>query len=68
MIAFEADGGPSTMLRMVPLPRRQGMIEVEAGHSAISSHAKRGSGTAEGGGGGGAPTAHPGKTVPPHAS
>ncbi|EHK57972.1 hypothetical protein MAXJ12_07322 [Mesorhizobium alhagi CCNWXJ12-2] len=39
---------PSPMLRMVPLPRKRGRISGDAG----SSPAKRGRGTAEGGGGG----------------
>ncbi len=68
MSTFKANAAPTTMLRMVPLPRKQGRIEVEACCSAISAPAKRGRGTAEGGGGGGAPTARPDKTALLHAS
>ena len=43
---------PSTTLRVVPLPRKRGRIRVDGGRNAGSSPAKRGRGTAEGGGGG----------------
>ncbi len=42
---------PSTMLRTIPLPRKRGRISVALGRSGRSSPAKRGRGTAEGGGG-----------------
>ncbi len=42
----------STMLRMVPLPRKRGRVQGAVGRTVRSSPAKRERGTAEGGGGG----------------
>ncbi len=47
---ISANSAPSTMLRMVPLPRETG--EDQGVGASQSSPAKRGRGTAEGGGGG----------------